>query len=200
MFRKRYTIQIVVDLPVKGPLSDPSRFVKVKENDSVTKRSWKITNTETLEEEWLPHEQQRAEEKTVRDLFRVLVKKLELPQMNITCSPSYDWNANDDLIADGLSVHIVPSGRVITKLRTKFNLDKKDDEDPLHKWDCKCQPCKELRKVSIDLHVNKDGIIDWESEKTIRNVGTIADPEMKKMGEFLVRRYSWITKNYKRKS
>ena len=87
MLRKRCTIEVVIDLPVAGPLSDVKRFVKTSENRSVDVVSYKILKSEQLEEELLPHEQATGQRRAIKAILEEAVKKAGLSKYVYT----YVW-------------------------------------------------------------------------------------------------------------
>jgi len=228
MIRKRCTVEIIIDLPEKGQLSDVTRFVQVRENQSVTQQSYKIVKTEPLGDQLLPHEQQKGEEKTVRVLFLDLLKKLGLPPLSVKAWSNTEWDENDNPYADGIVVNINPTERTKNVIKNRFEDDGPDNETILrrtaeqcenclvnpdetfilcdnhdqdrHTYYCVCYACKKLTKLVLEFHIDTQGSVSriYDSGKATR-VGTIADPSLKELEAFFTNHYKWLKSNYYQK-
>lgn len=172
MLRKRCTVEIVIDLPVKGPLSDVKRLVKTSQNNSVDIVSYKITKTEQLEEELLPHEQASGQRRAIKAVLEDAVKKAGLSKYIYT----YVWKWGSG------------GFRFIAR---KYKCDKckpmQDANGNPTGWSAaaaKCKFCKNIvNKFSYSNSYKFDGsniLLDcWAyNSKQTTVVGSIADPNM----------------------
>ena len=180
MLRKRYTVEIVVDLPANGNL-DLDDAIRINESSLVTKKSFKISKIEEFEE-LMPHELNRGEKKAIKETILTLLKKHKLP---LLVSTNQDW---------GNSVRLyIRSSRAGERAYFERVGHKECDN-----WQerAKCKICK-LTNISVNLHVEDGTIIDrtWGSHKPKETlVGTISDPEMAQFMEYLNTKFSWCKK------
>ena len=175
MLRKRYTIELVLEIPAKGDLGDALR---VNENSLVVKKSQKILKIEEFDE-LMPHEMNRGGKKAVKESILELLKKRKLP---LLVSYNQDWG---DSIR--LYIHSSKAGE-----RAYFE---RVGHKECKTWETRhtCRYCK-LVNMSLSLHVEDGSIYDrtWGPNKQANTlVGTISDPEMVKFMEYLEDRFKW---------
>lgn len=185
MLRKRYTVEVVIELPASGNSSKLEDYLRVGTNSLVTKKSFKILKEEEFDE-LLPHEQRRGEKKAIRETILALFKKHELP---LNLSTNQDWG--DDI---NLWIHSKKSARDAFFKTTGHATCSSSYEKARN-----CKTCKLTVFDSCRFDIDKGTIIHrtWEhnaNKQAHEVVGSISDPEMTQFMEFLNKRYAWCKK------
>ena len=185
MLRKRYTVEIVVELPTNGPHSKLEDYLKVGTNSVVTQKSFKVLKEEEFDE-LLPHEQRRGEKKAIRETILALFKKHKLP---LNLSTNQDWG---DRI--NLWISIKKSAKDAFFIRTGHQSCGKTYDKARG-----CQNCRVTVFDSCRFDINEGTIVHrtWEpnaNKQANDVVGTISDPEMTQFMDFLNKRYFWCKK------
>lgn len=188
MLMKRCTVEVVVDLPAKGSLSDVSDAVRLKSSSYILMKSFKVTKTEEFDE-MLPFEKVRGERKAVRELLLELFKKHGLP-LGVYYNMDHSNNS-------WLYIRVKAAGA--KAYLTRHN--NKKCSDNWGTWDREklCCECKNYQSNdSVRVYIENSNLVEnYGNKETIR--GTISDPEMTQFMEYLNKYFAWCKKPKKEK-
>jgi len=177
MKMKRYTVEVVVDLPAKN--ANITDFIIVKESSLVFQKGFKILNTEEFED-LLPHERARGEKKAIKETIIAQVKKRKLP---LLVSASQTW---------GEDFHIYIHA---TKAASDQYLERNKHKHRDNYWN-KCKYCD---KANDHLAFTIDnGAITFRNYASMKInsvvVGQLSDPELTQFMDFIEQRFAWCKK------
>lgn len=183
MKMKRCTVEIVVDVPAKGALSDVANAIAVKDTTYIQQKSFTITKTEEYEE-LLPFEKVRVERKAVRDTLLLLFKKHKLP-LNVWYNQDHGSESWVQIRPRAAALKAYLERHAIPACTTYW-----------HTWQDEkiCERCRiNKKKMFVQVEIENALLVDRNGSRAVTR-GTISDPEMTQFMEYLNKYFAWCKK------